>query len=73
MSCYFRHLKDVFGEAGIEVTSGNKKQVDQAIHRIVDTNYKNCPVTWQKLKQQIMTDNQQRQDFIEKLRNEIRK
>ena len=52
MSCYFRHVKDIFAEAGIEVTSGNKKQVDQAVHRVVDTDYKNCPVTWKKLKQQ---------------------
>ena len=69
MSCYFRHLKDVFNEAGIEVTPSNRKQIDQAIHQIVDTNYKDCPGTWQRLKQQMMTDKQKRQDFIEKLRD----
>jgi len=68
MSCYFRHLKDIFDEAGIEVNASNKKQIDQAIHRIVGTNYKDCPGTWQKLKQQIMTDEQKRRDFIVKLR-----
>ena len=71
MSCYFRHLKGVFDEAGIEVTSSNRKQIDQAIHQIVGTNYKDCPGTWQRLRQQIMTDEQKRQDFIGKLRNAI--
>ncbi len=71
MSCYFRHLKDIFNEAGIEVTSSNRKQIDQAIHRIVDTDYKDCPGTWKSLKQQIIPDGQKRQDFIEKLRDAI--
>lgn len=71
MSCYFRHLKDIFDEAGIEVTSSNRKQIDQVIHRIVGTNYKDCPGTWQRLKQQIITDEQKRQDFIVKLKNAI--
>ena len=71
MSCYFRHLKGVFDEAGIKVTSSNRKQIDQTIHQIVGTNYKDCPGTWQRLRQQIMTDEQQRQDFIGKLRNAI--
>ena len=71
MSCYFRHLKDIFNEAGVEVTSNNKKQIDQVIHQIVGTNYKDCPGTWQRLKQQIITDEQKRQDFIAKLRGAI--
>ena len=71
MSCYFRHLKDIFNEAGVEVTSNNKKQIDQAIHQIVGTNYKDCLGTWQRLKQQIITDEQKRQDFIAKLRGAI--
>jgi len=32
MSCYLRHLKDILGEAGIEITADNKKQIDRAIH-----------------------------------------
>lgn len=34
MSCYFRHLKDILNEAGIEVTASNKKQIDRIIHEI---------------------------------------
>ncbi len=32
MSCYFRHLKGVMAEAGVEVTPANKKDVDRALH-----------------------------------------
>ena len=72
MSCYFRHLKDVLNEAGLEITPGNKKQVDRAIHEIVGVTYKDCPATWRKLKQEIMGDEQKRQDFIQKLQSAIR-
>ena len=72
MSCYFCHLKDILNEAGIEVTPGNKKQIDQAIHNIVEVTYKDCPATWRKLKQEIVGDEQKRRDFITKLQNAIR-
>ncbi len=45
MSCYFRHMKNILHEAGIEVTPGNKKDIDQAFHRIVGVSYKDCPST----------------------------
>ena len=64
MSCYFRHLKDIFDEAGIEVTSANKRQVDQAIHRIVGVEYKECPAAWRSLKKEIIDDKKKQQDFI---------
>lgn len=56
MSCYFRHLKDILEEVGIEVTPANRKQIDQAIHQIAGITYKNCPDTWRKLKQEILAD-----------------
>ena len=71
MSCYFRHIKDVLDEAGIEVTSGNKKQIDRAIHQVVGISYKDCPTTWKRLKQQIMTDKEKRQDFIKNLKTAV--
>lgn len=71
MSCYFRHLKGIFDEAGIEVTAGNKKQLDQAIHRLVDTDYKDCPAAWRRLKQQV-ADEEKRREFIGKLRNAMK-
>ena len=69
MSCYFRHLKDILSEAGVEVTPGNKQQIDAIIHDIVGVPYKDCPATWKKLKQEIIADEQKRQAFIEKLQN----
>ena len=71
MSCYFRQLKDILAEAGVEVTPGNKRKVDQAIHRIVGVEYKDCPVAWKALKQQIMDDEQKRRDFVKKLKAAI--
>ncbi len=71
MSCYFRHIKDILDEAGIEAKSSNRKQIDQAIHQIVRVTYKDCPVAWKRLKQQIMSDEQKRQDFIKKLQDAI--
>jgi molecular chaperone GrpE (heat shock protein) len=40
MSCYFRHLKEILDQAGIEVTGENKKDIDRAIHKVMDTEYK---------------------------------
>lgn len=72
MSCYFRHLNEIFAEAGINITLGNRKQIDQAIHQLVGTNYKDCPGTWRKLKQEIMADDKKRQEFIVKLKNAVK-
>ncbi len=67
MSCYFRHMKDIFTEAGIEVTATNKKEIDKAIHQIVNVSYKNCPATWREIKMGT-ADSQKRQEFIVKLK-----
>jgi hypothetical protein len=71
MSCYLRHLKDILAEAGVEVTPGNKRQIDQAIHKIVGVEYKDCPVAWKALKLQIMGDDQKRRDFVKKFKDAI--
>ncbi len=36
MSCYFRHLKDILSEAGVEVTPGNRQQIDDIMNDSVD-------------------------------------
>jgi hypothetical protein len=71
MSCYFRHLKDIISETGIEITPENRKQVDQAIHHIMDVEYKQCPTTWKKLKEQVLNDTQKKKDFISKLKQAL--
>jgi len=53
MSCYFRHLKDVFDEAGIAVTPANRRKIDQAIQKFAGTTGQPCPETWRKLKKQL--------------------
>ncbi|RTZ99374.1 MAG: hypothetical protein DSY90_01380 [Deltaproteobacteria bacterium] len=71
MSCYFRHMKDVLAEAGIEVTPENKKKVDQAIHRLVAVEYKDCSPTWKAVKDHIKNDEAARNAFIDKLKQAV--
>lgn len=56
MTCYFRHLQEIFKKAGIEVTKENKQDIDRVIHRIVGVEYKNCPVAWREVKRSIVAD-----------------
>jgi hypothetical protein len=56
VTCYFRHLKEVFVKAGIEVTNENKHEIDRIIHNIVGVDYKNCPVAWREVKKRIAED-----------------
>jgi hypothetical protein len=56
MTCYFRHLKQVFQKAGIEVTSANRQEIDRIIHDIAGVTYKNCPAVWRQVKTRILED-----------------
>ncbi len=71
MSCYFRHMKDVLVEAGVEVTDKNKKEIDRIIHELVDVDYKNCSPTWKGVKEHIKQDETARNQFIEKLKTKL--
>ena len=71
MSCYFRHMKDILDEAGIEVTPGNKKDIDQAFHGIVGVSYKDCSSTWKRLKQELAGNEQRQQELVQKLRDAL--
>jgi len=66
MTCYFRHMKDVFSRAGIEITQANKKDIDRAIHDYVGVEYKNCSPTWKAVKERLAEDEE---SFLEMLRN----
>jgi len=68
MSCYFRHIKDLFEEAGLEITPENKKDIDRAIHRMVRVDYKDCPGTWKRLKAEFLADEKGRRRFVGRLR-----
>ena len=56
MTCYFRHIRDIFEKAGIKVTNENKKQIDRLIHDMIGVEYKNCPATWKEVKKRIAED-----------------
>jgi hypothetical protein len=60
-------LKDIFTEAGIEVTPQNRKQIDQAFYRIVGVKHKECPTTWKKLKQEWLVEPKKRHELAHKL------
>jgi len=72
MSCYFRHMKDVLDEAGVEVKKENKKDVDRIIHGLVDVEYKNCSPTWKAVKENIKGDDKARSKFIKMLKKELK-
>lgn len=72
MSCYFRHMKDVLDEAGIEVNKENKKDIDIIIHKMMDVEYKNCSPTWKEVKEHIKGDDNARNQFIERLKESLK-
>jgi hypothetical protein len=65
VTCYFRHLKEIFKKAGINVTSENRKEIDKIIHNIVHVDYKDCPAVWREVRRQLAKDEE---DFVSKLR-----
>ena len=66
MTCYFRHIQEIFKRAGVEVTKENKRELDKIIHGIVGVEYKNCPATWKEVKK-IMTEDED--VFVAKLKD----
>lgn len=70
MTCYFRHLQEVFAKAGIEVTKVNRKELDMIIHKIMLIEYKNCPATWKEVKKRLSEDEA---GFVSKLKAEWNK
>jgi hypothetical protein len=68
MSCYLRHMDDVMKEAGISLTKENRRLVDEAVHRVVEVHYKNCPDAWKAVKLDLEKD---RAGFIAKLKEEM--
>ncbi|MCW4049297.1 MAG: hypothetical protein NWE89_06115 [Candidatus Bathyarchaeota archaeon] len=65
MTCYFRHMKEIFEKAGVEVSKENKKDIDKVIHGIVGVEYKNCSSTWKAVKLKLAEDEE---GFIQALK-----
>jgi molecular chaperone GrpE (heat shock protein) len=70
MTCYFRHMKDVFDKVGVTVTKENKKDIDKTIHKIVGVEYKDCSATWKEIKKKIAEN---KEGFITTLKIELTK
>jgi hypothetical protein len=70
VTCYFRHLKQVFEKAGIEVTPTNKQEIDRIIHNMVSVDYKNCTATWRQVKKRILENDA---NFVSMLKDEWEK
>jgi ribosomal protein L23 len=68
LTCYFRHLKQTFEKAGIEVSKENKTQIDKAIHTIVGVKYKNCPAAGKEVRRRLAEDEE---GFISELKKAI--
>jgi hypothetical protein len=69
MTCYFRHLREIFKRAGMHVTNENKRDIDRVIHSIVHVEYKNCSVAWREVKKRIGEDEE---GFFSRLKEEWR-
>jgi len=70
LTCYFRHLEQIFKAARIRVTQENRLQIDKAIHSVVGTRYKNCWAAWREVKKRIAEDKGR---FIAELKKELTK
>ena len=70
MTCYFRHMKDVFDKVGVTVTKENKRDIDKTIHKIVGVEYKNCSATWKEVKKRMAED---KEGFVTTLKTELTK
>ena len=68
MTCYFRHIQGVFKKAGIEVSTGNKRDIDRVIHGLVGVEYKNCSATWREVKKRLAEDEE---GFVSELRKAL--
>jgi len=70
MTCYLRHLNEIFEKAGITITKENKRDVDRVIHKIVGISYKNCSATWKEVKKRIAEDEEK---FVNTLKSKLAK
>ncbi|MHA1934213.1 MAG: hypothetical protein ACW97A_02930 [Candidatus Thorarchaeota archaeon] len=56
MTCYFRHMKSLFEEIGIDITPDNKREIDKRIHDFIGVDYKDCSKTWKEVKKKLVED-----------------
>jgi hypothetical protein len=69
MSCYIRHLSDIFETLEIEDNKDNRKRMDKFVRKILKTD-KPCPEVWKKLKT-ILANEKKKKDLVGKLKKEF--
>jgi len=65
MTCYTRHLKEVFEKAGIKFTKENKKQADKYFKQWLGKT--TCSETWKELKTRL-EDPTNKEEVVKNLR-----
>ena len=70
MSCYTRHLEELFNDIGFPFTKENKKVGDALIRKVLRMSKADCPDVWRKLKT-VLADKDKKKSLIEKLKKEI--
>ncbi len=68
MSCYLRHLQAELEAAGIRIDAESRKRLDQAIHRAVGVDYKDCPRAWKEVKNRMAKD---KEGFMAQVKEEL--
>lgn len=71
MSCYFRHIKDVLDEVGVQITTENKKEMDRILHALAGVEYKNCSPAWKEIKGMVKGSPADREKFVRKLKKAL--
>ncbi|KYK38071.1 MAG: hypothetical protein AYK18_08150 [Theionarchaea archaeon DG-70] len=61
-------MSGVLQEAGIKVTRENKKDIDKALHNLVNVEYKNCSPTWKEIKKLLQTE-EGKKKIVKELKN----
>jgi len=69
MSCYTRHLTDVFETLGVENSKDNRKMMDKSIRKVLKTD-ESCPEVWKQLKA-ILADEEKKKNLVGKLKKEV--
>jgi len=72
MTCYFRHLQEIFELANIQVTRENRKEIDRVLHEIVGVGYKDCPSAWRGLKNRLR-DERSKLELVAELKARVAK
>lgn len=67
MSCYTRHLYELFQEVGMENTKANRKIMDGHIREALGMGGEGCPSVWKEVKARL-DDVERRKDLVSRLR-----